>query len=125
MQNAAITIQEYIPEIQKIRQEKTQGIEWGAIALPIFFNGEKISDAAKVKAKNAINVIIKQNQKQSKFDLIPYFYPRFKPGNDTRVFEVPSNAYIAYAAFDKIPAVYKNKIAYSYYTELAKEYFLQ
>ena len=125
LQNAAITIQQYIPEIQKIRQQKTQGIEWGATALPIFFNGEKISNAARVKAKNAINAIIKQNQKQSKFDLVPYFYPRFKLGNNTKIFELPSNAYIAYSAFDKIPAAYKNQIAYSYYTELAKEYFLQ
>ena len=125
LQNAAITIQKYIPEIQEIRQQKTNGIEWGATALPIFFNGEKISDAARVKAKNAINAIINQYQRQSQFNLIPYFYPHFKPGNNTRVFEVPSNAYIAYSAFDKIPAAYKNQIAYSYYTELAKEYFLQ
>ena len=125
LQNAAITIQQYIPEIQEIRQQKTQGIEWGATALPIFFNGEKISDAAKLKAKNAINAIIKNHLKESKFDLVPYFYPHFKPGNNTKIFEVPSNAYIAYSAFDKIPAAYKNQIAYSYYTELAKEYFLQ
>ena len=125
LKNAAVTIQNYIPEIQKIRQERTNGLEWGASALPIFFNGEKIADAARIKAKNAINTIIKQSYKQYQFDLIPYFYPHFKPGNNTKIFELPSNAYIAYAAFEKIPAAYKNKIAYSYYTELAKEYFLQ
>ena len=125
LQNAAITIQQYLPEIQKIRQEKTNGIEWGASALPIFFNGEKIADAARVNAKNAINAIIKQYHKKYQFDLIPYFYPHYKPGNNTSIFELPSSAHIAYAAFEKIPAAYKNKIAYSYYTELAKEYFLQ
>ncbi|MEM9510142.1 MAG: ParA family protein [Cyanobacteria bacterium P01_E01_bin.35] len=48
LQNAATTILEYIPEIQQDRQAKTQGLEWGAIALPIFFNGERITDAARV-----------------------------------------------------------------------------
>ena len=125
LQNAAIAIQQYISEIQKARQEKTQGLEWGAIALPIFFNGEKITDAARVNAKNAIDGIIKQVKRENKFDLIPYFYPRYTPGNNTKIFELPSNAHIAYAAFQKIPAAYKSKVAYSYYTELAKEYFLQ
>ena len=126
LQNAAVTIQQYIPEIQKIRQEKTNGIEWGASAFPIFFNGEKIADAARVNAKNAINAIIKQYHKKYQFDLIPYFYPYHKPGkNNTTIFELPSSAHIAYAAFEKIPAAYKHKIVYSYYTELAKEYFLQ
>ncbi|MGK7898761.1 MAG: AAA family ATPase [Xenococcus sp. (in: cyanobacteria)] len=125
LQNAAVTIQQYLPEIQKVRQEKTRGIEWGASALPIFFNGEKIADAARVNAKNAINRIIKQYYKKYKFDLIPYFYPHYKPGNNTNIFELPNSAHIAYAAFEKIPAAYKNKIVCSYYTELAKEYFLQ
>lgn len=125
LENAAITIQKYIPEIQKARQEKTQGIEWGAIALPIFFNGEKITDASKTKAENAIYKIIKQAKHASRFDLIPYFFPYFEPGKNIKIFELPSNAYISYAAFDKTPAAYKNKIAYSYYAELAKEYFLQ
>ena len=125
LQNAAVTIQKYLSEIQRARQEKTKGIELGASALPIFFNGEKITDAARVKAKNAINTIINTASKQSGFDLISYFYPYFESGNDTKIFEMPNNAYIAYAAFAKIPAAYKYKDAYSYYTELAKEYFLQ
>ena len=125
LQNAAVTIQQYIPEIQKIRQQKTKGIEWGSTALPIFFNGEKVTDAARVRAKSAINAIINQTHKNSQFDLMPYFYPNFKPGKNTKIFELPANAHIANSAFDKIPAAYKNKIAYSYYTELAKEYFLQ
>lgn len=125
LQNAVTVIQKYIPEIQKSRQEKTQGLEWGAIALPIFFNGENITDAARVKAKNAIDFMIDKVKKEDKFDLIPYFYPNFKPGKNTRIFELPSNAYIAYSAFDKIPAAYRYKVAYDYYSQLAKEYFLQ
>ncbi|BAU64766.1 cobyrinic acid a,c-diamide synthase [Stanieria sp. NIES-3757] len=125
LQNAAISIQKYIPEIQKVRQEKTRGIEWGAIALPIFFNGENIADAARVNAQNSIDEIIKQVKKKYSFDLIPYFYPSYKTGHSKSIFELPNNAYISYANFDKIPAVYKSKVAYDYYSQLAKEYFLQ
>ena len=125
LQNAAISIQQYIPEIQKVRQEKTQGLEWGAIALPIFFNGENITDAARVRAKNAINVIINKVKKENQFVLISYFYPNYNTGKNTKIFELPNNAHIACSAFDKIPAVYKSKVAYDYYSQLAKEYFLQ
>ena len=125
LQNAAKTITQYIPEIQQARQEKSQGLEWGAIALPIFFNGEKISDAARVNAKNAIAEIIKKVKIKHKIDLISYFFPRFKPGNNTSIFELSNSAYIAYCSFNKIPAVYKYKVAYDYYSQLAKEYFLQ
>lgn len=125
LQNAATTILQYIPEIQQDRQAKTQGLEWGAIALPIFFNGEKITPAARVNAKQAIAAIIKQAKTKNRFDLVPYFFPRYKPGNNTTIFELPSNAHIAYSTFEKIPAVYKSKVAYDYYSLLAKEYFLQ
>ncbi|MBE9048045.1 ParA family protein [Pleurocapsales cyanobacterium LEGE 10410] len=125
LQNAAIAIQQYIPEIQQDRQTKTQGLEWGAIALPIFFNGEKITDAARANAKNAITHIIKKAKAENNFDLVAYFFPRYKPGKNTSIFELPSNAHIAYSTFEKIPAVYKSKVAYDYYSQLAKEYFLQ
>ena len=125
LQNAATAIQQYIPGIQQERQKKTKGLEWGAIALPIFFNGEKIADAARVNAKNAITSIIKKAKAENNFDLIPYFFPRYKPGKNTNIFELPNNAYISYSTFEKIPAVYKSKVAYDYYSQLAKEYFLQ
>lgn len=125
LKNAAKTIAQYIPEIQRVRQEKTQGLEWGAIALPIFFNGGKITDAAKVRARNAIDTIIKQAKSENKFDLVPYFFPRYKPGNNTSIFEMPNSAHIANSAFDSIPAAYRYRVAYDYYSQLAKEYFLQ
>ncbi len=125
LQNAAKTIKQYIPEIQQVRQEKTHGLEWGAIALPIFFNGENISDAARVNAKNAIAAIINKAKIENQFDLIPFFFPRYKPGNNTSIFELCNSAYIASSAFDKLPAVYRYKLAYDYYSRLAKEYFLQ
>ena len=126
LQNAAVSIQQYISKSQKTRQEKTQDLEWGASALPIFFNGENITNAARVNAKKAIDVIIKQVKQKDKFDLIPYFYPHYQPGgNNRKIFELPSNAHIAYSTFEKIPAAYKSKVAYDYYSQLAKEYFLQ
>ncbi|MDJ0597048.1 MAG: AAA family ATPase [Pleurocapsa sp. MO_226.B13] len=125
LQNAAKTIKQYLPEIQKVRQEKTKGIEWGPIALPILFNGENISNAARINAKNAIAAIIKKIKVEDKVDLIPYFFPRYKPGNNTSIFELSNSAYIASCSFNKIPAVYKYKVAYDYYSQLAKEYFLQ
>ncbi|GAB4532272.1 MAG: ParA family protein [Pleurocapsa sp.] len=125
LQNAAKTIKQYIPEVQQIRQEKTQGLEWGAIALPIFFNGENISDAARVNAKKAIAEIIKKAKVENQFDLLPYFFPCYKPGNNTKIFELPNSAYIASCFFNKLPAVYKYKVAYDYYSQFAKEYFLQ
>jgi cellulose biosynthesis protein BcsQ len=125
LKNAAIVIQQYIPEIQKARQEKTQGLELGAIALPIFFNGEKITDPARVNAKKAISEIIKKAKLKDDFDLVSYFFPHFNNAQNTKIFELPNHAFIASASFEKIPAVYKSKVAYDYYSELAKEYFLQ
>ena len=124
LQNAAVTIEQYIPEIQQDRQQKTQGLEWGAIALPIFFNGGKITDAARVNAKKAIASII-DRAKKNKIDLFPYFFPRYTKGKNTSIFELPQYAYIAYSTFEKVPAVYKSKVARDYYLQLAKEYFLQ
>lgn len=125
LQNAAKTIKQYIPEIQKVRQEKTHGLEWGASALPVFFNGENITSAARVNAINAIAAIIKKAKFENQIDLIPFFFPRYKPGNNTSVFELSNSAYIASCAFNKVPAVYKYKVVYDYYSQLAKEYFLQ
>lgn len=119
IENAAIAIKKFIPEVQQRRKDG------GPIALPIFFNGESITDAARNTAYQAINNLIKQAQKD-KFNLLPYFYPRYtKAKKDTHIFELPSYAHIANAAFSRVPAAYKNQTARSYYLELAKEYFLQ
>jgi cellulose biosynthesis protein BcsQ len=119
LENAAIAIKRFIPEVQQVRKDG------GPIALPIFFNGENITDPARLTAYQAINDLIKQSQKE-KFNLLPYFYPRFtKAKKDTHIFELPSYAHIANAAFSRVPAAYKNQIARQYYLELAKEYFLQ
>ena len=129
LKNAATSIHKYIPEIQRARQEKTQGLECGAVALPVFFNNEKnIPNTTKEKAIEEINSIIKQVKHEYNFDLRYYFFPRYHNNNDekkTKIFEMPYHAFIASYYFDKIPAVYKSRIVYDYYTDLAKEYFLQ
>jgi cellulose biosynthesis protein BcsQ len=125
LKNAATVIQQYIPEIQQARQEKTQGLELGAIALPIFFTGEKITEPAKVNAKKTISEIIKKVKLEYNFDLISYFFLYFHNAQNTKIFELPNHAFIASSGFEKIPAVYKSKVAYDYYSQLAKEYFLQ
>jgi cellulose biosynthesis protein BcsQ len=115
LENAAKAIREFIPLIQKVKKDGSP------IALPIFWNGEKIGEVAKTTAQKAIDNIINKDK-----SLLPYFYPRYtNTSKDRHIFEVPSNAYIATAVFSHIPAVYKYKIAYDYYLDLAKEYFVQ
>ncbi|MDF5713774.1 MAG: ParA family protein, partial [Rhizonema sp. NSF051] len=122
LENAAIAIKNFIPQIQQIRKDG------GPIALPIFFNGEKITEAQESTTHQAIDNIIEQagKDKDNKFDLLPYFYPRSTQNRrDRHIFELPSYAHIANAAFSHLPAAYKNKIARDYYLALVKEYFLQ
>jgi len=119
LENAAIAIKQFIPEVQQARKDG------GPIALPIFFNGESITDAARNTANKAIEEIIKQSP-SSKLNLRPYFYPRYTPAHqDRHIFELPNYAHIANASFSRVPAAYKDKTARNYYLELAKEYFLQ
>jgi cellulose biosynthesis protein BcsQ len=122
LKNAATAICKYIPKVQQIRKDG------GPTALPIFFNGEKMTDSQRTTVYQAIDHIISKTKKDPdyKFDLLPYFYPRYTNSRkDRHIFEIPSYAYIANAGFDQIPAVYKNKTALEYYSALAKEYFLQ
>lgn len=119
LENAATAIKKFIPEIQA---DKGEG---NPIALPIFFNGEKITQPQLEVAQQEINNILK-NAKKDKFDLLPYFYPKYTSAKkDLHIHQVPSYANIANAAFSRIPAVYRDRSAHEYYKNLAKEYFLQ
>lgn len=123
LENAAVAIKRFIPEIQRARNENRN--DHGPIALPIFFNGEKITPPQLVIAQNAIYQILEQSHKEG-FDLRPYFYPKStKAHQDLRVFDLPSYANIASAAFSRMPASYRDKSAREYYLDLAKEYFVQ
>ncbi|MBF2008980.1 MAG: AAA family ATPase [Chlorogloeopsis fritschii C42_A2020_084] len=123
LENAATVLERFIPEIQN---ERNDG---GPIALPIFYNGESITDPAKRTAEQTINKIIeraKNNKTANSIDLTPYFYPRYTPANQNYyIFSIPSYAHIAGAAFTRTPAAYKNKTACEHYLALTKEYFLQ
>ncbi|MGB3494661.1 MAG: AAA family ATPase, partial [Elainellaceae cyanobacterium] len=119
LENAAMAIQKFIPETQELKGDGTP------IALPIFFNGEKTTDAQIRSAHEAISTIIKSSKKQG-HDLTSYFYPKLvRSKQDLHIFEVPAYANIASAAFSRIPAVYRDITAFEYYKNLAKEYFLQ
>lgn len=119
LENAAMAIQKFIPEIQADKGDANP------IALPIFFNGEKITQPQLEVAQKEINNILR-NAKKEKVDLLPYFYPKYTNARkDLHIHQVPSYANIASAAFSRIPAVYRDRSAHEYYKDLAKEYFLQ
>jgi cellulose biosynthesis protein BcsQ len=120
LENAATAIKQFIPEVQN---EKRDG---SPIPLPIFFNGERITPPQLAVAQQEINNIIKAVKREDKFDLLPYFFPRYTNARrDLHIHQVPSYAHIAGSAFSRIPAVYRNRSAHDYYKNLAKEYFLQ
>ncbi len=119
LENAALAIKQFLPEAQKERGDGAP------IPLPIFFNGEKTTLKQVEVAKQAIKDILKKAKSEG-FDLLPYFYPKYTSSTkNDRIFEVPSYANIASAAFSRIPAAYRDKTAHEYYLNLAKEYFLQ
>ncbi len=119
LENAATAIKKFIPEVQALK------VDGSPIALPIFFNGEKITQPKLEVAQKEINKIINTARKE-KIDLLPYFYPKYTNAKkDLHIHQIPSYANIADAAFARIPAVYKDKSANDYYKHLAKEYFIQ
>ncbi|MEC4804204.1 MAG: AAA family ATPase [Jaaginema sp. PMC 1080.18] len=121
LENAGIAIAKFIPETQKARKDGCP------VALPIFFNGEKISDSQKKVANKAIEKIIKNHRQTTgnSFDLLPYFFPKHtKATPNPTVFEIQPLAHIASASFERLPASYKYKRVRDEYNNLAKEYFL-
>lgn len=112
--NAARVIERFIPEIQNERKDGAPK------ALPIFFNGEKITDSSRHTVNLEIGKIIERNS-----SLRPYFYPKYRGGvSDKTIFEIPAYASVANAAFSHVPAVFANRTVSDYYDRLAKEYFL-
>jgi cellulose biosynthesis protein BcsQ len=115
LNNAATAIKEFLPQMQKLKKDGTP------IALPIFFNGEKITQPQLQLAQKEINQILENDK-----TLLPYFYSRYTNAKkDLHIHQVPEYAIIASAAFARVPAVYKHISVYEYYKDLAKEYFLQ
>ncbi len=119
LHNAARVIKDFIPEIKKVREDG------GPIALPIFFNGEKITEPMLHLANFEIVKIIERSKKEFGFNLLSYYWPKATKGKvDKTIFSIPSYATVASAAFSYVPAVFVNKIVANYYEELVKEYFL-
>ncbi|MCL6753040.1 AAA family ATPase [Nostoc sp. CCCryo 231-06] len=119
LDNAAKVIKELVPKVKAARRDG------GPIALPIFFNGENITPPQLKIANQEIASIINREIKASKFNLLPYFYPKYiKADTNTTIFSLPSYAIVAGAAFARIPAAFKDSTAAKYYLELAKEYFI-
>jgi len=119
IENAATAIKTFIPEVQREKQDGSP------IALPVFFNGEKITPPQLAAAQQEMNNIIKVVRKEEKFDLLPYFFPKYTNARkDLHIPQVPSYANIASSAFSRIPAVYRDRTALESYKALAKEYFL-
>lgn len=123
LENAAIAIANFIPEVQKARQTRNGVYDFGPIALPIFFNGGKMTDITKLKIQKEIEDIIFKFRKSA--DLLPYFFPKVSPGIISKeIFCLPEYEIIAKYAFSQKPATYAHKTAYTYYKQLAKEYFI-
>ncbi|OUC16142.1 MAG: hypothetical protein B0A82_03015 [Alkalinema sp. CACIAM 70d] len=114
LHNAVRVIRDFIPEIQKERRDG------GPVALPIFFNGERITEHSRRIAEEEIDKIVSQNDQ-----LLPYFRPKATKGNkSTFIFHLPAYASVANAAFVNLPAVFVHKTVAEHYLGLAKEYFL-
>lgn len=120
LHNAARVIQEFVvKEVKELRQDG------GPVALPIFFNGSPSDGRSIDMAREEIEKIIEKVKSENNFDLTSYFFPKKQPGNiDKTIFNLPSYAIVANAAFARVPAVFKNRNVLGYYLELAREYFL-
>ena len=113
LHNAATAIKEFLPEMQKSKKDGTP------IALPIFFNGEKITQPQLELAQKEINQILKNDK-----NLVPYFYPRYTNAKkDLHIHHLPEYAIIASAAFERVPAVYKHRSVY-YSTNIVKKFIV-
>ncbi|MEG4493155.1 AAA family ATPase [Microcoleus sp. D3_18_C4] len=122
LKNAAKVIKEFLPEVKKLRQDG------GPIALPIFFNKHKESEASIKRANAEIKAILTLKKGENYIldsNLLPYYWPKsIKTVIDTTIFSVPEYEVVSSAAFSRKPAVFQHKKAAEYYLKLAKEYFL-
>ncbi|HBK96173.1 MAG TPA: cobyrinic acid a,c-diamide synthase [Microcoleaceae bacterium UBA10368] len=122
LKNAAKVIKYFLPEVKKLRQDG------GPIALPIFFNRHKETEASIKRANAEIKAIITVKKGETDIldpNLLPYYWPKYtKAVTDTTIFYVPEYEVVSSAAFSRKPAAFQHKKAAEYYLKLAKEYFL-
>jgi len=117
LNNAARVITSFVPETAKSRQDG------GPIALPTFFNGVPSENEYTIKrANDEIEKIVSQERSMN---LLPYFWPHFKRGNENKsIFRIPDYAVISSASFARTPAVFRDRRVLEYYQSLAREYFI-
>jgi len=122
LKNAAKVIKVFLPEVKKLRQDG------GPIALPIFFNRYKATEASIKRANTEMKAILtvkKGDTYPLDPNLLPYYWPKStKTVIDTTIFTVPEYEVVSSAAFSRKPAVFQNKKAAEDYLKLAREYFL-
>lgn len=122
LKNAAKVITEFLPEVKKLRRDG------GPIALPIFFNRYKETEASRKRANAEIKAILTVKKGENNIidhNLLPYYWPKStKSEIDTTIFTIPEYEVVSSAAFSRKPAVFTHKNAAEYYKKLAKEYFL-
>lgn len=125
LENAALAISQFLPEVGNRRRDILSPDADNPTALPIFYNGETISDAQQRQAQEAIEIIIKSHKKNFGVDLQPYFFPKHTQGNKNMdVFTLKNYAPISNAVFKRKPAAYLYKGVYEFYKELVQEYFI-
>lgn len=122
IKNAITTITEYLPEVREYRKKVEK--DYGAISLPIMFNGGNARENQIKMIYDLIEIYI-ENYQQKNIDLTSYFFPNQNSLSKNRqVFHLPYNAFIEKAEDYNEPAVYRYKVAVDNYTKLIKEYFI-
>ncbi len=118
LENAAKVIKHFIPQV------KNQRGDGGPVALPIFFNGEKITDPQIEAVNTAIYKLIITIKRTKNFDLLPYYWPKYCTGDKNQtIFSIPGYAIVSNSVFYRVPAALKDITAYKYYHKLIEEYF--
>jgi len=117
LNNAARVITSFVPETARSRQDG------GPRTLPIFFNGVPSGSENTIKrANDEIDKIVSQERSMN---LLPYFWPHFKRGNENKsIFRIPDYAVISSASFARRPAIFNDRRVLEYYQSLAREYFI-
>ncbi|MDJ1172626.1 AAA family ATPase [Roseofilum capinflatum] len=125
LENAALAISQFLPEVGSRRRDILSPDADNPTALPIFYNGEAMTDAQQRQAQSAIVKIIDTYKKKMSLNLYPYFFPKYTKGNkNLDVFTLKNYANISNAVFKRKPATYLYKDIFASYKELIQEYFI-
>lgn len=122
--NAAMAMKQILPQLGSERRAFNPELA-DPTPLPIFFNGENITDASRKQAEQAIQEIIETVKLEDQIDLTSFFFPKLTDAQeDKAIFTIPNYAYISSIAFSYRPAVFTSKVARGHYKLLIEEYFI-